>query len=54
MIYEYLCRKCQEVFNIRMSLLQHDRGEANCPRCQSKEVDQRITGFFARTNRKAA
>lgn len=54
MIYEYQCRKCQEVFNAQMSLLQHDQGEVACPHCQNREVDQRWTGFFARTRRKAA
>lgn len=54
MIYEYQCRSCQEVFNVQMSLAEHDKGERTCPRCRSRDVDQRITGFFAQTTRKAA
>lgn len=54
MIYEYQCRKCQEVFSVQMSLAEHDRGDLICPRCQSRDVDQRMTGFFAQTPRKTA
>lgn len=54
MIYEYQCRKCQEVFSVQMSLAEHDRGDLICPRCQSRDVDQRMTEFFAQPPRKAA
>ncbi|NKE72017.1 FmdB family zinc ribbon protein [Candidatus Manganitrophus noduliformans] len=54
MIYEYQCRKCQEVFDAQMSLAEHDQGDPACPRCQSRDVVQRMTGFFAQTTRKAA
>jgi putative FmdB family regulatory protein len=54
MIYDYQCRKCQEVFSVQMSLAEHDKGEVTCPRCRSRDVEQQMTGFFARTTRKAA
>lgn len=52
--YEYQYRKCQEVFSVQMSLAEHDRGDLICPRFQSRDADQRMTGFFAQPPRKTA
>lgn len=54
MTYEYQCASCQEVFSVQMSLTEREKGEVTCPRCRSRDVDQRMTPFFTRTTRKAA
>ncbi|MBA2440423.1 MAG: zinc ribbon domain-containing protein [Thermoleophilaceae bacterium] len=51
--YEYQCRECGETFSRRENIADHGTGTVSCPKCQSGNVDQRLTGFYARTPRKS-
>ena len=51
--YEYICRACQERFSRQERIADHTRGQAVCPRCQSTDVEQLMSGFYARTARKS-
>ncbi len=51
--YEYRCRACQESFTRRERIDEHDPSNAVCPRCQSRDVERVMSGFYARTPRKS-
>jgi putative FmdB family regulatory protein len=51
-LYEYRCRDCQRAFTVVLSLKEHERGEAACPGCGSKKVEQLISAFIAKTGSK--
>ena len=51
--YEYQCRACGETFTRRESIAEHGAGAVSCPKCQSKDVEQRMSGFYAKTARKS-
>ncbi len=42
--YDFLCKKCDQVFEIRASIKEKEDGlEPECPKCHSKETRQVIT-----------
>jgi putative FmdB family regulatory protein len=44
--YGYLCRSCNEGFEIKMSIREKETRKVNCPSCGSRDVVQQIFGFF--------
>jgi len=52
-IYEYRCRDCHEVFDRTEPLAEHGGKSPNCPKCKSKNVEQVLTPFFAKTSHKS-
>ena len=36
--YEYRCDKCKKDFSLVMSISDHDKGKARCPKCKSKKL----------------
>jgi putative FmdB family regulatory protein len=51
--YEYHCRSCGESFSRREHISEHGAAAPACPKCASKDVEQRLSGFYARTPRKS-
>jgi putative FmdB family regulatory protein len=51
-IYEYECTSCGKVFTAALSLREHEAKIATCPACGSKKVEQLISAFIAKTDRK--
>jgi putative FmdB family regulatory protein len=51
--YEYVCNKCKKTFSLIMTLAEYDKGKAACPKCKSKNVEQRVAAFFAVTSKKS-
>ncbi|MDK2847193.1 MAG: hypothetical protein PWP34_546 [Desulfuromonadales bacterium] len=51
--YEYLCRKCHKVFSVVMTMAAHDHAKIHCPNCNSTEVVQQYSVFFAKTSKKS-
>jgi putative FmdB family regulatory protein len=51
--YEYRCRDCQNVFDRVERLTEHGEKAPACPKCKSKNVQQVMTPFFAKTSHKA-
>jgi len=49
-LYDYQCRLCQTVFEVRATFKEKDEGlEPECPVCHSKETHQLLTsGLFLR------
>lgn len=50
--YEYRCNDCKHVFNRVEPLAEHGK-TPHCPKCKSKNVQQVLTPFFAKTSHKA-
>lgn len=51
--YEYQCKKCGEKFERTEHIKEHDTAKKECPKCGSKELDQILGSFFAKTSRKS-
>ncbi|MFH1484453.1 MAG: zinc ribbon domain-containing protein [Chloroflexota bacterium] len=51
-IYEYLCQKCSERFELRRSMTDSD-SEVRCPRC-SAENPRRVYSTFATASSRGA
>ena len=51
--YGYVCRKCNNKFSLIMSVSEHDKKKARCPKCKSKRVEQQLLSFFAVTSKKS-
>jgi putative FmdB family regulatory protein len=51
--YEYRCRECHEVFDRVEPLAEHGGKHPQCPKCRSKNVEQILTPFFAKTSHKS-
>jgi len=43
--YEFFCRSCKKHFSKILSLVDYEEGEALCPHCGSKEVEQCWSAF---------
>ncbi|MDK2822732.1 MAG: hypothetical protein PWQ67_2088 [Clostridia bacterium] len=39
--YDFNCKKCNENFTVQVSI--KDKSNVNCPKCGSKEIQQRFT-----------
>jgi putative FmdB family regulatory protein len=50
--YEYRCRDCENVFDRLESLSEHGARAPKCPKCNSRNVEQVLTSFFAKTSHK--
>jgi putative FmdB family regulatory protein len=51
--YDYRCLKCNKEFSVVLSISEHDRSKAKCPKCGSKRLQQLITSFLTKTSRKS-
>ena len=36
--YEFLCEKCQKLFELTMTISEHEKGKVRCPTCKSTRV----------------
>ena len=51
--YDYACRKCGKRFALVMTMSEHERKKARCPKCSSVQLDRRIGNTFANTSKKS-
>jgi putative FmdB family regulatory protein len=51
--YDYRCENCKKSFTVSLTMQQHDARKPACPKCGSRRVKQKITGFFAITKKKS-
>lgn len=52
-MYDYQCLACGKEFLLVLTMKEHERGEAACPSCGSKQVKQLFSTFIARTTKKS-
>ena len=43
--YEYRCRRCNHVFEKRMTVEEKKNAKVSCPQCDSEEVRQQFFGL---------
>jgi putative FmdB family regulatory protein len=52
--YEYVCKDCNGEFTVFLSIREYEgKPEMKCPKCDSDNVQRKLTGFFAKTSRKS-
>ena len=51
--YEYRCRECEHLFDRVEPLSEHGGKSPQCPSCKSRNVQQMLTPFFAKTSHKS-
>jgi putative FmdB family regulatory protein len=52
--YEYICKDCNSEFTVFLSIREYEEKPGiKCPRCQSDNVQRKLTGFFAKTSKKS-
>jgi len=52
-MYDYKCLECGKESLVVLTLKEHERGEATCPACGSKKMQQLYTSFIAHTTKKS-
>ncbi|WP_447980643.1 FmdB family zinc ribbon protein [Candidatus Nitrospira bockiana] len=52
-MYDYRCLDCGKESLIVLSLKEHESGQASCPACGSRRLEQMITSFIPRTTKKS-
>jgi putative FmdB family regulatory protein len=52
--YEFFRRDCKRLFSTILSLVDYEEGEVVCPKCGSKNVEQRGSAFTVITSKKRA
>lgn len=50
--YEYKCRDCGYLFEQVLTIAEHERYKPQCAKCKSKNVEQVMSSFFAKTDSK--
>ena len=51
--YDYICLGCRKKFSVYLTIADHDKRKAKCPKCGSKKLQQRVEAFFAMTSKKS-
>ncbi len=51
--YIFKCSKCDEQFELLLSVRERESKKPACPKCKGKKVTPVITAFFAKTSRKS-
>ena len=51
--YSYVCNDCKKPFTQMMSLSEHSKNKIACPKCKSKNVEQKFAAFFAVSAKKS-
>jgi putative FmdB family regulatory protein len=52
--YEFFCHDCKKLFSKILSFVDYERDEVMCPKCGSKNVEQRWSAFSVITSKKSA
>jgi putative FmdB family regulatory protein len=52
-VYDYICKDCQNSFELVLTLGEHDKSDIRCPKCESKNVEQNAVAFYAVTSKKS-
>jgi putative FmdB family regulatory protein len=52
--YEFYCHACQKTFSKVLTLTEYEEGEVRCPHCDSSNVEQSWSAFYAITSKKSA
>jgi putative FmdB family regulatory protein len=51
--YEFLCEKCNEPFELIMTISEREKVKPTCPNCKGEKVVPQFSGFMAQTRKKS-
>lgn len=51
--YEFFCNKCKKTFSQILTLAEYEKGKFTCPKCKSKDVEQRLSSVYTVTSKKS-
>ncbi len=52
--YEFLCKDCKKPFSKFLTFAAYEKEKIACPKCGSRNVEQRLSTFYAVTSKKSA
>lgn len=52
--YEFFCHSCKRIFAKLLTIAEYEKQEIVCPKCGSKDVEQKWAPFYAITSKKSA
>ena len=52
-LYEFYCDKCKREVSLTMTISEHDKGNAACPQCGSREMRPLVGTFYSKTSKKS-
>jgi putative FmdB family regulatory protein len=53
-LYEFFCRDCKKPFSKYLSVAEYEKGKTACPKCDRRNVEQRLSSGYAITSKKSA
>ena len=52
--YEFVCTDCRKSFSLQLSMTEYGKRKSfKCPKCESRHVQRKVSGFFALTSKKS-
>ena len=51
--YEFRCEKCQEPFELTMTIGERGKAKVKCPKCKGTKVVPQLGGFMVQTRKKS-
>jgi ssDNA-binding Zn-finger/Zn-ribbon topoisomerase 1 len=51
--HNFLCRVRNKEFSKILTTSEHEKSQIACPKCKSKDIEQRWAAFFAVTSKKS-
>jgi putative FmdB family regulatory protein len=51
--YQFLCESCKKVFELTMTISEHDKAKVRCSTCKSTRVAPQLGGFMGQTAKKS-
>jgi putative FmdB family regulatory protein len=51
--YDFMCKECSKEFSLILTIKEHDEKGFKCPHCNSSEVEQQYSTFYAKTSKKS-
>jgi putative FmdB family regulatory protein len=52
-VYEYVCLDCKRKFSEVKPITEYDPKAVNCPKCDSKKVERRLSNIYVDTSKKS-
>jgi len=52
--YEFFCHDCKKLFLKILAIVECEKDQVECPKCGSKNVEQRWSAFTVITSKKSA
>ena len=52
-VYDYRCPECGKAFSVTERITVHGEKPVRCPQCKTRNVEQAMGAFHAKTSRKS-